>query len=226
MEAIQFSIEVIIRVIVKTVKAKIKSFKTDKLVGKVKDEFSGLKSASFVGIKGYTNSVGEVSNHVVLTNFSYGNAVKKDLKKLKLATEKDKQNIADKSGLSLELINQAIEKLSESFIKNQNAETQSNQSKAQNEAYIKINSAMKIHKETKQLYIYALAVHKEVIQEAPEEIDSKTGKKKEVNSRPLTLAQNAVKKYFNFSTAKYRQFIVSPETLSGVNINGESFALN
>lgn len=219
MEAIQFSIEVIIRVIVKTVKAKIKSFKTDKLVGKVKDEFSGLKSASFVGIKGYTNSVGEVSNHVVLTNFSYGNAVKKDLKKLKLATEKDKQNIADKSGLSLELINQAIDKLSQSFINNQNAETQSNQSKAQSEAYIKINSAMKLHKETKQLYIYALAVSKEVIEPATEE-------KKPVNSRPLTLAQNAVKKYFNFSTAKYRQFIVNPDTLSGVNINGESFVLS
>ena len=216
MEAITFSIEVVIRVIVKTVKAKIKSFKTKKIVGKIAQQFKGMKSCQFVGIKEYTSTTtGEVANHVVLTNFKYGNAVKKDLKKLRTAKESDIKAIAAK-GFPESLVEQAIEKLATSFENNMNKETASNQSKAQSDIYVKVNNAMKIHKETKQLYIYAMAISKQILVE---------GERKHVNSSQLTLCQNAVKKYFDFSTAKYRNFVVSPETLSGVNLNGESFEL-
>jgi hypothetical protein len=82
--------------------------------------------------------------------------------------------------------------------------------------YVNITNSIKLHIETGKIHIYALAVSKEVLVE---------GEYKSVNSRELTLCQNAVKKYFNFSTAKYRNFIVDPSMLSGVNINGEKFVL-
>ena len=179
--------------------------------------FSNLNGASFVGIKGYESKTsGEIANHVVIANFSYGNAVDKDLAKLDNANDDDVLAIATKSGFTVELIKTAIAKLAESFRKNQNPETRSNQSIGQEDAYIQITNSIKYHIATGTIHIYALAVSKDVLVE---------GEYKIVNSRDLTLAQNAVKKYFNFSTSKYRNFIVNPDQLSGVNISGEKITL-
>jgi hypothetical protein len=179
--------------------------------------FANLNGSSFVGIKGYTSSTtGEVANHVVNANFSYGNAVEKDLKALNGATDADVQAIAEKYGFAPELIKTAIIKLRDAFVKNQNPETASAQSVAQSDAYYPITNSIKLHIESGKIHIYALAVSKQVLVE---------GEYKSVNSRELTLCQNAVKKYFDFSTAKYRNFIVDPAQLSGVNINGEKFSL-
>jgi hypothetical protein len=187
-----------------------------KIVKMIIAMFANLNGSSFVGIKGYTSSTtGEVANHVVNANFSYGNAVEKDLKALQGATDEDVKAIADK-GFTVDLVKMAIAKLRDAFIKNQNPETASAGSVAQSDAYYPITNSIKLHIESGKLHIYALAVSKEVLVE---------GEYKAVNSRELTLCQNAVKKYFNFSTAKYRNFIVDPSMLSGVNINGEKFSL-
>lgn len=178
--------------------------------------FSTLNGSKFVGVREYLSKTsGEVANHVVNVNFSYGNAVKKDLKALQCATKKDIQAIA-KNGFSIELIEQAIAKLSTSFINNMNKETASNQSKAQNDAYIKINDCVKYCIETKEIMFYAMAISKKVI--VP-------GTYKTVKSRELTLCQNAIKKHFDFSTSKFRQFIISKEHLSKVVSNGENYDL-
>lgn len=187
-----------------------------KLIKTIIALFANLNGASFVGIKNYTSSTtGEVANHVVIANFSYGNAVEKGLKALDNATDADVQAIADK-GFTVDLVKTAIAKLADAFRKNQNPETASNQSKAQADAYINISPCIKLHIETGKLHIYALAHSKVVLVE---------GEYKTVNSRELTLCQNAVKKYFEFSTAKYRNFIVDPSQLSGVNISGEKVVL-
>ena len=189
-----------------------------KLVKSVLTEFSNLKGSKFVGIKEYYSSTsGEIANHVVIANFSYKKAVKKDLKALQTITDEQKQAIA-KKGFSIEMIEQAIEKMKTSFINNLNPETQSNQSKAQQDAYLNITNGIKLHIETGKLFMYALTVpeSKQIIQE---------GEHKKVNSRPLTLCQNEIKKVLNFSTAKFRQFSISPDQLTGVNISGEKFVL-
>ena len=158
-----------------------------KLIKMIIALFSNLNGASFVGIKGYTSSTtGEVANHVVIANFSYGNAVEKDLKALDGATVADVQAIAGK-GFTVDLVRVAIAKLADAFRKNMNPETQSAQSKAQQDAYINISPCIKLHIETGKLHIYALAHSKVVLVE---------GEYKTVNSRDLTLCQNAVKKYF------------------------------
>lgn len=188
-----------------------------KIVKMIIAMFANLNGSSFVGIKGYTSSTtGEVANHVVNANFSYGNAVEKDLKALNGATNEDVMAIAEKFGFAPELIKTAIIKLRDAFVKNQNPETASAQSVAQSDAYVNITNSIKLHIESGKIHIYALAVSKQVLVE---------GEYKSVNSRELTLCQNAVKKYFDFSTAKYRNFIVDPSQLSGVNVNGEKFVL-
>lgn len=179
--------------------------------------FANLNGTSFVGIRAYTSSTsGEVANHVVIANASYGNAVNEDLKKLDNATDADISAISEKWGFSAELIRTAIDKLATSFRKNQNPETQSAQSKGQQDAYITITPSIKLHIESGKVHIFAQHHSKDVLVE---------GEYKEVNSRELTLCQNAVKKYFDFRTTKFRNFIVDKDQLSEVAISGEKIML-
>ena len=194
-----------------------------KIVKRIVSKFSELNGTSFVGIPEYTSGttnkkciVPEVANHVINAGFSYGNAVEKDLKALRGATSEDVEAIAKKGNFTTDLVKLAIANLTQSFEKNQNPETASNGSIAQKDAYIQITPSVKLHIETGKLHIYGLAVQKTVIVE---------GVYLPTNSRELTLCQNAIKKYFDFSTAKFRQFIVDENTLKGVRIKGESFEL-
>jgi len=180
--------------------------------------FKDLKGTSFATVREYVSSTsGEIANHNILINFSYANAVKKDLEKLRNITMKEMKSIADKGNFRLELVTFAVNKLTESFEKNMNKETSSNQSKAQNESYFNITDAVRLHLETGKLYIYGMTISKTVIVK---------GEYKTVNSRELTLCQNAIKKHLNFSTAKFRQYAIDPEQLEAVKIAGDLMNLN
>jgi hypothetical protein len=185
-------------------------------IAKIVEKFSMLKGTRYVGIRGYVNSHEEISNVVVNADFSYGNAVAKDLNTLKSGTMQDVENIAFGSNFSKDLISQAINKMIESFEKNQNPETQSAQSKAQQDTYTKVTNSIKMHNETGQLYIYALQEKKYIV---------KKGEYKEKNSKDLTLAQNAVKKYFDLSTAKYRSYVIDENKLASVAITGDTLTV-
>lgn len=183
------------------------------IVRQITQKFAALKGASFVAVKEYqSKTTGEIANHIINANFSYLNAVNTDLQALQNASDSDIEAIASKGNFTPELVKFAIQKLAESFEKNKNDETRSNQSKGQIDAYIPVTNSIKLNPQTGLLHIYALAISKQVIV---------AGEHKTVNSRELTLCQNAVKKYFDFRTAKYRNFIISPEMLSAVKISGE-----
>jgi len=184
----------------------------NKEVKRIVEKFSELNGTKFVGIREYeAKSSGEVANHVVNANFSYANAVEKDLAKLNALTDADIQAISKKSGVESAVVNEAVEALKTSFTKNKNDDTRSKQSQAQKDAYLPVTNSIKLNLETRNLHIYALAVSKEVLVE---------GEHKVVKSRPLTIAKNAVKKYCRFTTAKYRNFIVDESMLTGVSITG------
>jgi len=170
--------------------------------------FVQFNGTTFVGLT-YTNKNGETAKHVINVGFSYANAVKKDLAKLQGTNI---ENLSKAINFPIDLVQTAVNKMIDSFVKNQNEETQSNQSKAQQDLYIHVPgvTGVKINKETKKIHIYAMAIHKEIIVK---------GEYKEVNSRELTLCQNAIKKHLNFTTAKYRNFIINPDQLHELNAN-------
>lgn len=176
--------------------------------------FVQFNGTTFVGLT-YTNKNGEVAKHVVNVGFSYANAVKKDLQKLQGANI---ENLSKAINYPIELVQTAVNKMIDSFVNNQNEETQNNQSKAQKDSYIHIPgvNGVKINKETKQIHIYAMAIYKEVIVK---------GEYKPVNSRELTLCQNEIKKHLNFTTAKYRNFIVTPDQLHKLNASKLSLVI-
>jgi len=183
-------------------------------INNIVNKFRTFKGNQFVGIKGYTSKKGETSNNVVNCGFKYENAVNKDIERLRAIKNVDINTLAIESKFAPELITQAIEKMLASFVKNQNKDTQSAGSIAQQNAYVKIANSVKMNIETGMIYIYALNVSKTVIVKGEYPI---------VNSRPLTLAQNAVKKFFELSTAKFRNYIINPEILSQINMKGENY---
>jgi len=187
-----------------------------KAVRNIVSNFTEINGGVFVGIREYTTKANEVANHVVNANFSYGNAVKNDVAKLQSSTNDDVMNIVSRFGVDAELVKQAIEKLLGNFIKNMNPETASNQSKAQKDAYIHVAPSIKMNKETKNFHIYALRVSKTILVE---------GDYKPSNPRPLTVAQNAVKKYFDFTTIKYKNYIIDANMLTAVAINKDVIEL-
>jgi hypothetical protein len=192
-----------------------------KIVKSIISKFKELNGASFIGINQYLSSTtGELCNYVIVANFSYAKAILKDLQTLKNISTSDIQkcianvNANYNNVLSIDLIKQAIDKLIQGFEKNQNKETQSAQSKSQQEAYVNICDSIRLHIESRKLFIYGLVVSKEILQK---------GEYKSVNSSDLTLAQNAVKKFFNLSTAKFRQFNIDPEQLTEVALSGQRY---
>lgn len=181
-------------------------------------ELTELKGAKIVMLKGYkSDTTGEIANFKLNANTKYCNAVAKDLKAIQGITLEDIRTISKKTGLSMDLINRAVIKITDSLIKNQNRETASVGSKAQSDAYFNLNDTVRLHLESRKLYIFAQMLKKTVIVE---------GEKQTRNKRDLTKAQDAIKKYLNFSTIKYRQFIIDEANIMGnVSSSGDTFSI-
>ena len=168
-------------------------------------ETNRINGVSFVSIKGYTNSHGEVANHLVNIGASLDNAKAKDLKDLKeLDIEKFYMNNAPKNDkMTLELFKKAYINVYNSLVPiggklyEGTVKVQNERSKAQINAYTVINSSVKVHNEFEQLYMFGLKVRKEILIKGIYPV---------VNSRPLTIAQNIIKK--GMKHTKFGMYIV------------------
>jgi len=178
------------------------------------DKFQSLKGSSFIAINGYeSTSTGEIANHLINVNISVENAKKNDLLLLETCNENDLLNISETSKIALDICKTALSEMQTSLIKNISADKSEHtaQSQAQTDAYIHLTPAIKLHKETMQVHIFGQAMKKTVLVK---------GVHKTVNSAPKTLAKNAIKKYLDLRTDKFRNFLVG--NLDEIKINGET----
>lgn len=103
---------------------------------------------------------------------------------------------------------------------NENEETRSNQSKAQDETYENIGRGIRKHRITKEYHFYALAHDKDVIEK---------GEYKDSTPKPETVQKNAIKRYCKevlnrqLPITKFRDFVVSGEQMRKVNVTGDTF---
>ena len=81
-------------------------------------------------------------------------------------------------------------------------------SQAQIDAYTIVANGIKVHNETGEIYIFGLRTSKTVIEQ---------GVYPTVNSRPLTLAKNQLKK--DLKSSKFTQYKLS--STSTIKLNGE-----
>jgi len=181
-----------------------------------KDIFDGIEKlgkGEFVSIPNYANSKGEVASYVINGNITYQNIKENDNKKLHDCKVSDLFNVATEKNIEISIVFDAWRELTESSDRNLNAdsENRTNQSKAQAEAYINIGKGLKLHKETEKFHLDGLIVSKKVIIE---------GNYPQVNSRPKTIAKNAIKKALDLQATKYRSFILEQDNCEYINLSG------
>jgi hypothetical protein len=196
---------------------------TASLINSLINKFNSLNSPSFVGLTNYKNDNGQIADYQILVNFEYYKAKLRDAKILSNLLESDfikaKKNWIEKYPesrykLDIELLKQATEKEFISLTNNSNKKTKTNASKGQEEAYVHITPCMKLHIETKKLFIFAFEISKTI---------KVAGTYIERDSEAITVARNYIKKFFNLSTAKYRNFSVENQNLEKINIDHATF---
>jgi glutaminase len=151
---------------------------------------------SFVSIKGYTNSYGEVSNNLVNVGASLTSAKYSDIETLQSL------DVTALNGDSI-LLEKARVELINSFIA-----PNENRSQGQIEAYTIVAKGIKVHNETGEIYVYGLRKSKTTLVE---------GVYPQVNSKPLTLAKNQLRK--ELKSSKFTQYKLSATSV--IKTNGE-----
>lgn len=176
-------------------------------------KFQSLCGAKFISVNNYVSSTtGEVANHVINVNISVKNAKESDLQALKSLTLTDLSVISNASKIALDVLKTSLAEMLLSAEKNlsANVEDHTNQSKGQNDAYVHITPAIRIHLETMTLHIFGQAINKKILVE---------GTYKTVNSSPKTLGKKAITKYCDLKAPKFRDFILG--NADNLKINGE-----
>jgi hypothetical protein len=169
-----------------------------------------ISGCQFIGVEGYTNKFGEVSNQVFNSGVDHKKVLAADRKKI-LTLQAD----AGKYGFLVQkhgndLVARAFDELlksADTCLAGENVRSQ-----AQKDAYVWINGGMKYCIATGKLMIFGQKVSKTVL--VP-------GKYPVVNSRKLTLAKNDIKQLARIKGDDYRQFIIDTEIISGVNVGGK-----
>lgn len=141
---------------------------------------------SFFKVNNYKSvESGEVANHLINIGVSYGRAIEKDIEflaNLDVTSMTWKSNIEDIKLAKSELLQSLIA-------------PNENRSNGQKDAYTVIMEGVKVHNETGLVYIWGHTVKKDIIVE---------GTYKTVNSKPLTIAKNEIRKLMK--STKYRQY--------------------
>jgi hypothetical protein len=154
---------------------------------------------SFVSIKGYTNSYGEVSNNLVNVGASLTSAKYSDIETLQSL------DVTALNGDSI-LLEKARVELINSFIA-----PNENRSNGQIDAYTIICKGVKVHNQSGEIYVYGLRKSKTTLVE---------GVYPQVNSKPLTLAKNTLRR--ELKSSKFTQYKLS--STSVIKLNGEELS--
>jgi len=172
-----------------------------------------IKGTSFVGIRNYKNSQGEVSNQTFIVGINYGKLLENDLAKLKafditpLIAKYDKETVSKAyQELLVSLVKRTATELEKEVLR-ANGDVTINRSDAQSEAYEHVAKGLKTQDGC--LYIYGLAVKKTII----EAVEYPT-----VNSQLKTIVKNEIKKLADLKETKYKQFKLGE--LETLNIQG------
>ena len=165
--------------------------------------FSGIKGSSFVGIRGYESSKGEVSNVTLNVGGSYGKLLESDLKTLEEFDIAPLCKVFNKdvvlkahTALLTSLYKRTASELEKEVLRANNDKT-IKRSDAQKDAFITISKGLK-HKDN-VLYVEGTVTQKTVLIK---------GVYPTVKSRELTIVKNRIKKDANLKENKYKRFVI------------------
>jgi hypothetical protein len=162
-----------------------------------------IKGTSFVGVRNYTNSKGEISNQTFIVGINYAKLLENDLNTL---TNFDLNPILKKYPTERLTVLKAYNELLTSLVKRTATEKEKDelrakndltikQSDAQSDAYIQIGKGLK--SKDNDLYLFGLLVKKTVL---------KSVEYPTVNSQLKTIIKNDIKKQSDLRDLKVRNF--------------------
>jgi len=147
-----------------------------------------IKGTSFVAVRNYTNSKGEISNQTFLVGANYETAKQADIETVR--------NFDISPVISDQLDESIILQAKAAILKSLQNPSKSH-SEAQANTYEYIGPGLKRHIENDTIHLVGFAIAKKVIE---------PGVYPHVNSRILTIAKKELTKAMNLKTAKYRNF--------------------
>ena len=170
---------------------------------KVLSEVFKLNGAKFISMV-YTNKQGEKSKYGILMGANLGNSYQKDLTRVTKMNFKDVDPVMEQARLEIMAsIQQSLEK----GIGNNDNYTKKGY-------YEHVDGNVKEGVDNEKIYIQGFVVSKTVI--VP-------GVYKTVNSKPLTIAKNKIRKQLRMG--KFREFILEAEQVKEVRISGKHIDL-
>jgi len=174
-------------------------------LGKLLAAISKIKTPSFVRVLNYSNDKGngEVADYTFNLGISYENAKVSDTDYLR-----NPKNI---EGLDFGKLKPFSEE-ARALMLEANLNPDNKQSQAQSDAYVTVCPNVRVHKETGRVFIYGFVISKDV---------KVQGSYKKVNSAPLTLAKNIIRK--ELRTNKFRQ--VAFDKLDTVRVKGQELEI-
>lgn len=160
-------------------------------------------SATFLNLQNYQNEAGEVADFNIIFHISYESALKKSILILQtLVPENDLQ--AQAKDECLNSFQKSLSSMKETPLEEKEDAYQHFQDESGQ--YIK---GVKLHLESKTLHLYGF-VNNKVVKTA--------GSYKKVNSAPLTLEKNKIRKFCPVS--KFRQFKMLSSQVESISVQG------
>jgi hypothetical protein len=179
-----------------------------------------INGVSFLGIRNYQNTQGEISNQTLNVGVSYEKAMQNDFFSLQINKEKIMLDLAKTFELALiekaynELYVSLEKRLSSPEIKEllrlENDST-IKRSDAQKDAFTHITTGVKVHDETGKIHVYGFVERKTVL--VPIEYPK-------TQTRELTICKRTIEKLCKCKLSKYKTFYFDK---AEVRVNGFSF---
>jgi hypothetical protein len=166
---------------------------------------ANIKGVKFVAVKGYENANGEISNYVINCGASYGNAKQADLEAL--------ENPEILKGIDFGSVAMYAEQARIALI--EAIKKPSKGSEAQTEAYLTVAPNVRLHLESGRLFVFGFTIPNS-------KVILKEGVYPSVNSAPLTIAKDKIRKVLK--ATKFRQFAF--DKLTTVRVNGETLEID
>ena len=179
------------------------------LIAEITKALTAIKGNQFVSLTYLAKSSGELARHTINVGFSYHKAVEKSVTELEIL-------IAENSATWSELTKQAATNVMASLKKTLEAHARGEQNEdyTKKGQYIPIGNGVNLNTADNTLQLFGLVNSKVTLVE---------GVYPKVNSRPLTIEQNKIRKQLSIS--KFREFALDLSQIGQVKVNGQTMEM-
>ena len=176
------------------------------LVAEITKQIAQIKGTRFVSLTYLSKSANELSRFTVNLGFSYHNLVKKSVTELEILIAENQSTWTD---LQKTAANNVMASLQKTLAAH--AAGEQNEDYTKKGQYVPIVNGLNLNTSDNTIQLFGLVQSRTVL--VP-------GVHKTVNSRPLTIEQDKIRR--QLSVSKFREFALDESQINQVKVNGET----